>query len=1181
MRDRPAAFRRGLAGYLLLGNNIESMANQSRASGKGKALLLAVAALLLVSLTGAASAAELTIQPDAADGRDSMLRQDNPNMNYGTSTILYVGRTASGDALRSLFLFNASSIPPNSTITGARFEAWMFLASSSTNLTTGLYALNHTWEEGSGNGAPNSGSVNGTTWWSRWYGLNWSSYGGDYASSPEDAINVTNVAGWFSWDVTDITKGWYNGSVQDVGFILVSSGGADEYRGFYSSDYATNASRRPRLVVTYTANLPPSIINVSDNSNQTHPTNVGENVNFTVYWSDVDSDQARLYVCGSSGVTYAGGCSGTQFCSTSYSPGSPLQCSYAVQASDNTSVSYWAGVCDNEGNCTVSGGYDFWVNRLPTAALQYPNGGEYINQSQQGNYAIVFQVSDPDNDNLTADIYYSDSPGGRTHPIVLGLPLNSTNCYDPDGRTNTTNNCTYSWDSTDIVGVYWMDVDVNDSFASATDSSDGSFQVQSLIDTDPPLVWNASITGNLTSGEPGQVRANATDPHIRYVWAELNLTGGGGMTVTMAPEAGDIYMGSFEAGQAGNWGYRVHADDLNGNPNVTGWQYFDVGKPQAAVQGENYPNIALPSSVISIRAKLNATDLIRGVNASLNIGPAFSFSAGYDQVQDMGNFSAGEVKQSYWILSSPAAEGIYTFNITYSDAYGNVWSSPDFDIQITSALGGIFVDINSQVEIMAGTPYTAQVLVRNGNGNFIDPDTLSLSLTDPLGNPIVTAVNYTSRIAAGIYNYTYNTAAGQIQGHWLLTANATYYGNDYIDLQFWKLTGGPFDVRDIAVTDSSVPSLAVSVTLENTGGANQDITLVWNLTREDTGGMLDSGADTVMVPANSAVVHTVSASTDYIGTVRITFLGYYSGTETAGAFDVFDTTEEAPPVTPPSGPSGGGGGAALPPALPGRLEFISVLREVYAYPGQSRTVDLVVRNAGGQALQDVSLSLEGVPPGWYAASPPFSLEPNATGTFSVSFAIPADALVSSYPFTYAVRSGSVQAGETATLHVVSEAEALSQQLQQIRERMSNIRYTMEGARDKGLDVSAPETLLGLAGDLLPGIEAAISSRDFGSARKDLGLAGNYLDQAEQKLGELGVQVLQKPASFLELYGLWIVTWSLIIILIVLTVLVLRKGFTKTYRLSLREGQSREKDMDRFNQRLRRIRRKLRGGGYER
>ena len=448
-----------------------------------------------------------------------------------------------------------------------------------------------------------------------------------------------------------------------------------------------------------------------------------------------------------------------------------------------------------------------------------------------------------------------------------------------------------------------------------------------------PPVSSANITTTtIPVGNTGIITTtlNATDP-IKEVNITINVA-----SYLFQFQPGNIQSpGNLSAGSltyvewnttptsSGEYPYNFTWTDLYGNQYSSANSVINVTSP-VATPGNEQPSQAYPSSVISITAGLDASDSIRGLYAHLNVPSGFAFieTASYPQNQSLGNVSAGNAT-ARWYVSVPATEGPYTYNVTWTDIYGDTWQGDDKPLEVTYSapanLSNItYVDITDTPEIEIGAVYISEISVRDGYGAYANASGITVTIYSSTGAAVSGPVSYTTsgnQVATGRYNYTYQTVAGQPAGYWTTSANVSRNGQYYEDRNIWRLTGGPFDVRDITVNDNTITSLSISVTLENTGGSNQDMTVVWNLTRTGTGEQLDSGSDTVMVPASSEKSYSFSPSTTYLGEVQVTVLGYYSGTEKAGAFKIFDTTEEAAPEPP--APSGGGpqipvGGGAAP-----------------------------------------------------------------------------------------------------------------------------------------------------------------------------------------------------------------------------------------------------------------------------
>jgi len=225
-----------------------------------------------------------------------------------------------------------------------------------------------------------------------------------------------------------------------------------------------------------------------------------------------------------------------------------------------------------------------------------------------------------------------------------------------------------------------------------------------------------------------------------------------------------------------------------------------------------------------------------------------------------------------------------------------------------------FPNVIAFPELEAGDVLESEIQVRDINGNFVNASSVKISLYDPNDNLVVDNVNYISQLGTGRYFYNYTTPSTPT-GQWLIYVNVTRQGNSFIDREYFRLTGGPFDIRNIEVTDSTAPTLGILVILENMGDGVTDIVIDWNLTRTDTGALLDSGQDTIGV--TNEVTHTITPETTYTGEAQITFLGTWSSTEKAGAQETFTITSapSSDDEDTGGGGSGGGGGSITGKAI--------------------------------------------------------------------------------------------------------------------------------------------------------------------------------------------------------------------------------------------------------------------------
>ncbi|UCG69603.1 MAG: DNRLRE domain-containing protein, partial [Thermoplasmata archaeon] len=178
----------------------------------------------------------ISLQPNSTEGNDTYICNDFPATNYGTNPSIRIENAAS--VFTTLMHFNFSTISEIGLSTSSLY-LYHYDGHSSINGTINLYRLNRSWTE---TGA-DWNTTDGTN--------NWTSAGGDYNSTIEYSSLVTAGSyGWSYWDITDLIRGWKNGSYENNGIILVGNAGSG-WHLFYSSDYLGDTSLRPKLVLKY------------------------------------------------------------------------------------------------------------------------------------------------------------------------------------------------------------------------------------------------------------------------------------------------------------------------------------------------------------------------------------------------------------------------------------------------------------------------------------------------------------------------------------------------------------------------------------------------------------------------------------------------------------------------------------------------------------------------------------------------------------------------------------------------------------------------------------------------------------------------------------------------------------------------------------------------------------------
>jgi len=209
----------------------------------------------------------LHIQPGAIGGYDASIIYDTANSsaqnnNYGKSNTLYIGRSATANSnylvSRSLLFFELSGIPTTANIDSAKLRLYCFNGNSSIATTLDVHKMLVYWDEGVGDGTTGQAS-----WVKRTPSNNWGANGGlagtDYSSSYYARITKSgsDVNTWFEWDIKTLVSQWVATPSSNLGLMVkfTDDGTAQTSNRHFlmaSSDYTTDATKRPILRVRYT-----------------------------------------------------------------------------------------------------------------------------------------------------------------------------------------------------------------------------------------------------------------------------------------------------------------------------------------------------------------------------------------------------------------------------------------------------------------------------------------------------------------------------------------------------------------------------------------------------------------------------------------------------------------------------------------------------------------------------------------------------------------------------------------------------------------------------------------------------------------------------------------------------------------------------------------------------------------
>lgn len=165
---------------------------------------------------------------------DACVLQGYPTWNFGDTSDMWAGYddylSPDGKIARSLTYFDVSAIPTGTSIDSAFLRVYLVTSYDfpGKTRTISTYRIGSTWSESSAtwNTQPSGAEVYGST-------------------------SVTHGAwGWYSFDVTDLARGWVNGTLPNYGIMLrgpEASGYDSSWRGFSTRE----GPHPPQLVITY------------------------------------------------------------------------------------------------------------------------------------------------------------------------------------------------------------------------------------------------------------------------------------------------------------------------------------------------------------------------------------------------------------------------------------------------------------------------------------------------------------------------------------------------------------------------------------------------------------------------------------------------------------------------------------------------------------------------------------------------------------------------------------------------------------------------------------------------------------------------------------------------------------------------------------------------------------------
>jgi hypothetical protein len=277
------------------------------------------------------------------------------------------------------------------------------------------------------------------------------------------------------------------------------------------------------------------------------------------------------------------------------------------------------------------------------------------------------------------------------------------------------------------------------------------------------------------------------------------------------------------------------------------------------------------------------------------------------------------------ISSQTQAENILTRIGESSDATSSATVFGKIKEIRGSQTSGWNVYLSDFNQVLTGNVYRAKLFVMNYESVLADSfATPTIVVYDASRNIVVENVSMT-KVATGIYEYTYTVAGSAVQGVWETEASATVESGKIIKANdYWEVEGSPAQVLINSISDNTIPTISASVTISNEGLSGYEYQYEWCVVSTESNAC-GGGDDT----AYSSAAKYINAGTDWNTTLSATVstagsywfkLIVYYGTETSGASLAFNAVVVATPTPTPevviSGGGGGGGSSSTPTPTP-------------------------------------------------------------------------------------------------------------------------------------------------------------------------------------------------------------------------------------------------------------------------